>query len=191
MGRQIMGIKIARIISVIIILSVVCMLLSSCGNKKMPAYVLLASEESGLVKAYDAYFELDGNSLKEVRQVRFDNLVNRTDSYQMIKFRSYNFKAYSSNGNPSDYTLEQNGLDIMPFDKPTLIKYLRKMGAFWTGDIEIQIIEFNDYAILEAWHTDTNGETDIKTGLFRNSKYIELPKGSSLRSVNTIYQKSN
>lgn len=190
MGRQIMGTKIAKIISVITILSVLCMLLTSCGQKKMPAYVLLASEQSGLVQAYDAYFELDGNSLKEVREVRFENLVERTDNYKTIKFLSYNFNAYSTNGNPSDYSYEQSSLDTMPFEKATLIKYLRKMGVFWTGEIEIQITEFNDYVILEAAHTDTEDITEVKTGLFRSSKYIELPKGSSLRSVNKVYKKT-
>ena len=78
----------------------------------------------------------------------------------------------------------------MPFEKATLIKYLRKMGVFWTGEIEIQITEFNDYVILEAAHTDTEDITEVKTGLFRSSKYIELPKGSSLRSVNKVYKKT-
>ena len=67
MGRQFMGTRIARTISVITILSVLCMLLTSCGEKKMPAYVLEANENSGIVQAYNAYFELDGNSLKESR----------------------------------------------------------------------------------------------------------------------------
>ena len=190
MGRQIMGTRIARFISVITILSVVCIFLTSCGEKKLPAYVLLASEQSGLVQAYEAYFELDGNSLKQVRQIRFENLVERTDHYSLINFESYNFKAISTNGNPSDYTYEQSSLDTMSFDKATLIKYLRKMGVFWTGEIQIQITEFNDYVILEAAHTDTNNMTEVRTGLFRSSKYIELPKGSSLKSISKVYKKT-
>ena len=189
MGRQIMGTRIAKIVSVITILSVVCMLLSSCGDKKMPAYVLEAGEDAGLVQVYDAYFELDGYSVKEVRQVRFENLVERTDSYRLINVLNYNFDAYSTNGNPSDYDLKQSSLDRMPFDKATLIKFLRKLGVFWTGDIKIQLSEFDSYIILEARHTDDNAVTDIKTGLFRNGKLVELPKESSLKSVNKVYRK--
>ena len=97
-----MGARIARIISVITILSVFCMLLTSCGNKKMPAYVLEASEASGIVQVYNAYFELDGNSLKEVKLVRFENLIQRTNAYAPISFQTYSFKADSTNGNPSE-----------------------------------------------------------------------------------------
>lgn len=184
-----MGTRIAKIISVITILSVVCMLLSSCGNKKMPAYVLEASEDSGIVQAYKAYFELDGNALKEVRQVRYENLVERTDKYTQISFQTYSFKASSTNGNPSDFVFTQNSHDTMAFDKATLIKYLRKMGVFWTGEIQIQMTSFDGYIILEAWHTDGGSATEIKTGLFRNGKYIELPKDSSLKSVTKIYKR--
>ena len=184
-----MGTRIARIISVITILFVFCMLLTSCGNKKQPAYVLEAKEEEGLVKAYDAYFELDGNSLKEVRQVRYENLVERTDSYDQIRFQTYSIEAESLNGNPSDYKYSQSAFDTLSFDKPKLIKYLRKMGVFWIGDIQIHMSEFDGYIILEASHTDTNAVSEIKTGLFRNGKYIEVPKGSSLRSIDKIYKK--
>ena len=184
-----MGARIARIISVITILSVFCMLLTSCGKKKQPAYVLEAREESGIVQAYDAYFELDGNSLKEVKQVRYENLIQRSNSYAEITFQTYSFKADSANGNPSDFIFTQNATDTMSFDKPTLIKFLRKMGVFWTGEIQIRMSEFDGYIILEAWHTDTSAVTEVKTGLFRNGKYIELPKGSSLKSINKIYKK--
>lgn len=184
-----MGARIARIISVITILSVFCMLLTSCGNKKMPAYVLEASEASGIVQAYNAYFELDGNSLKEVKLVRFENLIQRTNAYAPISFQTYSFKADSTNGNPSDFVFTQSPTDSMSFDKPTLIKFLRKMGVFWTGEIQIRMTGFDGYIILEAWHTDTNSVTEVKTALFRNGKYIELPKDSSLKSLDKIYKK--
>ena len=187
--RQIMGTRITRIISVITILSVVCMLLSSCGNKKMPAYVLVASEDSGIVQAFNAYFELDGNSLKEVRQVRYENLVERTNNYTQISFQTYSFKASSTNGNPSDYVFTQDSHDSIAFDKGTLVKYLRKMGVFWTGEIQIRMTAFDGYIILEAWHNDGGAVSEIKTGLFRNSKYIELPKDSSLKSVAKVFKK--
>ena len=189
MGRQIMGTRIAKIISVITILSVLCMLLTSCGEKKMPAYVLEAKENSGIVQAYNAYFELDGNSLKEVKQVRFENLIQRTNNYAPVSFQNYSFKADSTNGNPSDFVFTQSPYDSMSFDKPTLIKFLRKMGIFWTGEIQIRMAEFDGYIILEAWHTDNNSVTEVKTALFRNGKYIEPPKDSSLKALDKVYKK--
>jgi hypothetical protein len=63
------------------------------------------------------------------------------------------------------------------------------MGVFWTGEIQIRMTGFDGYIILEAWHTDTNSVTEVKTALFRNGKYIELPKDSSLKSLDKIYKK--
>ena len=184
-----MGTKIARIISIITIVSIVCLLISSCDKRKQPAYFLEACEDNGLVQSYRAYFELDGNLLQEVKQVRYESLIGRTNNYEQINYVTYNVKAVSTNGNPSDYVFSQSSLDKDVFDKPTLIKCLRKMGVFWTGDIEIRIMEFDSYMVLEADHTDDSTVTEIKTGLFRNGKYIEPPKEASLKSLTNIYKK--
>ena len=183
-----MGTKFARIISIVTILSVVCVLLCSCGGNKEPAYFLEAQEPSGLVKD-EAYFELDGNSIKAAKTIRYDNLIQRTNHYQEISIQTYSFKAVSTNGNPSDYVYTQNPTDSMAFDKPTLIKDLRKMGVFWTGDIQIKLYAFDGYVIVEAGHTDGGTVTEIKTGLFRNGKYIEAPKDSDLKSIYKVYKK--
>ena len=184
-----MGTKIARIISIITIVSIVCLLISSCDKRKQPAYFLEAREDTSIVQSYRAYFELDGNSLKEVKQIRYESLIERTNSYQQINYVTYNFNAVSTNGNPSDYVYTQSPTDLMAFDKPTLIKSLRKVGVFWTGDIQIRLTVFDGYMVLEASHTDGGTVTEYKTGLFRNGKYIEPPKDSSLKSLTNVYKK--
>ena len=184
-----MGTKIARIISIITIVSIVCLLISSCDKRKQPAYFLEAREDTSIVQSYRAYFELDGNSLKEVKQIRYDTLIGRSNNYQEISYQTYNIKAVSTNGNPSDYVYTQSPTDKIAFDKPTLIKNLRKVGVFWTGDIQIRLTVFDGYMILEASHTDGNSVTEYKTGLFRNGKYIEPPKDSSLKSLTNVYKK--
>ena len=183
-----MGAKIARIISIITIVSIVCLLISSCDKRKQPAYFLECREDSGIVQSYNAYFELDGNSLKEVKQIRYEGLIERTSNYQQITYQTYNIKAVSTNGNPSDYVYTQSSTDTIAFEKPTLIKNLRKVGVFWTGEIQIKLTVFDGYMVLEASHTD-GSVTEYKTGLFRNGKYIEPPKDSSLRSLTTVYKK--
>ena len=183
-----MGTKTAKIISIVTILFIVCVLFCSCGGNKEPSYFLVAQEISGLVKD-EAYFELDGNSVKAAKTVRYDNLIQRTNHYKEINIQTYSFKAVSTNGNPSDYVYTQNPSDAMAFDKPTLIKDLRKMGVFWTGEIQIKLYAFDSYVIVEAGHTDGGTVTEIKTGLFRNGKYIEPPKDSDLKSIYKVYKK--
>ena len=189
MGRVCMGTKIAKIISIVTILSVVCVLFCSCGEKKEPAYFLEAQETSDLV-TNETYFELDGNSVKAARDIRYENLIKRTNHYQEINIQTYSFKAVSTNGNPSDYVYTQNTADSMAFDKHTLIKDLRKMGVFWTGEIQLKLYAFDSYVIIEAEHTDGGTVTEFKTGLFRNGKYIEPPKDSDLKSIYKVYKKT-
>ena len=79
--------RITKIVSVITVLSVMCLLLASCGDKKKPAYVILTGESSGLVSNFNAYFELNGNNIEEVREIRYDNLILRNDDYSYINDR--------------------------------------------------------------------------------------------------------
>ena len=181
--------RITKIVSVITVLSVMCLLLASCGDKKKPAYVLLTGESSGLVSNFNAYFELNGNNIEEVREIRYDNLILRSDEYALYEYNTYNFEATSTTGNPSDFLYLQSSSDLAQYNKTTLIKYLKKMGVFWTGDIQIRIAEFDGYVIVEAGHSDNNKITEYKSGLFRNGKYIEPPEDSMLKSVTKVYKK--
>ena len=96
--------RITKIVSVITVLSVMCLLLASCGDKKKPAYVLLTGEKSGIVSNFTAYFELNGNNIEEVREIRYDNLILRTDEYTLIDYRTYTFEATSTTGRSSTPT---------------------------------------------------------------------------------------
>ena len=181
--------RITKIVSVITVLSVMCLLLASCGDKKKPAYVILTGESSGLVSSFNAYFELNGNNIEEVREIRYDNLILRNDDYSLLDYRTYNFEATSTTGNPSDFLYLQNSSDVSEFNKSTLIKYLKKMGVFWTGALRIEIHEFDGYTIVEAKHVDGTEVLEIITGLFRNGKQIRLPGQDTLKSLQKVYKK--
>lgn len=181
--------RITKIVSVITVLSVMCLLLASCGDKKKPAYVLLTGEKSGIVSNFTAYFELNGNNIEEVREIRYDNLILRTDEYTLLDYRTYTFEATSTTGNPSDFLYLQSSTDVAEFNKPTLIKYLKKMGVFWTGALKIVIYEFDGYTIVEARHVEGTEVLEVITGLFRNGKQINLPGQDTVKSLQKVYKK--
>jgi len=181
--------RITKIVSVITVLSVMCLLLASCGDKKKPAYVILTGESSGLVSNYNAYFELNGNNIEEVREIRYDNLILRSDDYTLLEFTTYNFEATSTTGNPSDFFYLQKAGDVAAFDKSTLIKDLKKMGVFWTGAMNITIYEFDGYRIVEAKHVEGTEVLEIITGLFRNGKQLSLPGQDTVKSLQKVYKK--
>jgi hypothetical protein len=166
-----------------------CLLLASCGDKRKPAYVILTGERSGLVSNFNAYFELNGNNIEEVREIRYDNLILRTDDYTLIEYTTYNFEATSTTGNPSDFLYLQKSTDAVSFDKSTLIKYLKKMGVFWTGALTVSIYEFDGYRIVEARHVEGTEVLEIITGLFRNGKQINLPGQDTIKSLQKVYKK--
>ena len=182
--------RIIRIISVITVLSVMCLLLSSCGEKKKPAYVLVAGEDTGIVSSYEAYFELNGSSVKEVKEVRYDNLIMKSSDYSLINQKLYHFSVTSNSSNPSNFVYTQSGYDKETYDNATLIKQLKKMGIFWTGSIQIIIYEFEGYTIVEAQHLDGNTLLETETGLFRNGRLINLPQEISLKSISKVYKKT-
>lgn len=181
--------RITKIVSVITVLSVMCLLLASCGDKKKPAYVLLTGESSGIVSNFNAYFELNGNNIEEVREIRYDNLILRSDEYALYEYSTYNFEATSTTGNPSDFLYLQSSSDLAQYNKTTLIKYLKKMGVFWTGALNIVIYEFDGYTIVEAKHVEGTNVLEVITGLFRNGKQIRLPGQDTIKSLQKVYKK--
>ena len=71
-----MGTKATKIIMSILALSFMCLFLVACGEKKQPQYILMSAEDNGLVESYRAYFELDGNKVQSMKEMRFDAVID-------------------------------------------------------------------------------------------------------------------
>ena len=163
---------------------------SSCSAGNKSAYVLMCGEDNGLVAAYRAYFELDGTSVKEIKEDRFNNLV-RTNEYTVIGQTTYVFTADAKSSNASKWTFTESGYDKELYSVDKLIKYLKKMDVYYTGDIEIKIMEFDSYTLIEVRSMDGNTITDITTGLFKGSIKVNVPSGDkNLKSLRDVYKRT-
>ena len=163
----------------------------SCSSSNIPDYVLTAGEDNGLVEAYRAYFELDGKSVKEVREDRYNNLVLRSDgAYNLIEQTTYSFSVEAGSTNADKWTITENPSDKETYDIKKLVKFIKKMQVYYTGDLSIQVSEFDSYTVIEIRKTDGNTVTDIKTGLFKNSSLVKLPDGLTLKSLRKVYKKA-
>ena len=163
----------------------------SCSSSGIPAYVLTAGENNELVESYKAYFELDGKSVKEVREDRYNNLVLRSDgAYNLIEQTTYSFTAEAGSTNADKWIITESSSDKETYDMKKLVKYLKKMQVYYTGDLSIQVSAFDSYTVIEVRKNDGNTVTDVKTALFKNSSLVKLPDGLTLKSLKKVYKKA-
>ena len=182
--------RITKIVSIISILSILCLMVASCGSNSKPAYLLMCGEDNGLVAAYRAYFSLDGTTVQKVHEDRFNNLVGRSGDYTLINQTTYSFTAEAKSSNASKWVFTESQYDKETYDVDQLIKYLKKMEVYYTGDISIQIATFDSYTIIEVWNVDGTTISDITTGIFKGNSLISQPNKESLKSLWKIYKRT-
>lgn len=180
--------RITKIVSIISILSILCLMVASCGSNSKPAYLLMCGEDNGLVAAYRAYFSLDGTTVQKIHEDRFNNLAVRSDDYTLINQTTYSFTAEAKSSNASKWVFTESQYDKESYDVDQLIKYLKKMEVYYTGDIEIQIATFDSYTIIEVWEVDERTITDISTAAFKGNTMVDLQNGASLESLWKVYK---
>ncbi len=182
--------RITKIVSLISILSILCLMVASCSSGNKPAYVLMCGEDSGLVAVYRAYFELNGTTVQEIKEDRFNNII-RTNEYTMVNQTIYSFTADAKSSNASKWTFTESGYDEELYNVDKLIKYLKKMDVYYTGDIYIQIAEFDSYTLIEVRSMDGNTILDTTTGLFKGSSLVNVQNGTkNLKSLNDVYKRT-
>ena len=181
--------RITKIVSLISILSILCLMVASCSSGNKPTYVLMCGEDNGLVAVYRTYLEVNGTTLNEIREDRYNNLI-KSGGYTEINYTTYTFTAVAKSSNASKWTYTESGYDKELYNVDKLIKYLKKMDVYYTGDISIQIATFDSYTVIEVWNVDGNTVTDITTGIFKGNSLISQPNKESLKSLWKIYKRT-
>ena len=62
------------------------------------------------------------------------------------------------------------------------------MQVYFTGDINIQIIEFDNYTVIEVRQIKDDVIVDVQTGLFKYNSMVELPEEITLKSLWKVYK---
>lgn len=180
--------RIAKVISLISILSILCLMVASCSTGNNPDYVLMCGEDNGLVAAYRAYFILDDKTVKEINEDRYNGLVSRSGSYKLINHDTYTFDAEAKSSNASKWVYTESQYDTEKYDTDKLIKYLKKMDVYYTGDIDIQIATFDSYTVIEVFDVDGESGSNITTAVFKGGSMVEMQNGASLESLWKVYK---
>ena len=183
--------KAVKIISTILALSFMCLLFAACGEKKQPAYVLVALEGDSLVESYKSFFELDGNSIKEVKEYRYDAIMKGNSNYNLINFYTYEYDVVAKNANPADWEFTRERKNAPEsYNRKNLIKFLRLMKLPYYGDLKIVVKDFDGFYVIEVTRLEGGVASDIQTAIFRNGHQLSVAKGVSLKAIKNVYKKS-
>ena len=181
--------RVIRTVSVILLMSLICVMLASCGVKHKPDFVLEASEIDSIVTSYSAYFELDPNSVKEVKDIRYKILIlNEDTEYSEIDYDTYEFKAKAITKDPNGWTYTESPYNEEVYGTDNLVKFLNKMRPPFTGDIFIQIFTFEDYTLFEVQNIEDSEIVDIDTAIFYKNRQIKKSDSTSLKSFTKVYK---
>lgn len=169
--------------------SIILMLFLSVGVGKQPDYFLFAAEDNDLVEAYRSYFELTDTSVKKVKENNYNaRILSKNTKYYELEQTTYSFDAHAYSSNPSKWEYTQNPDDKYTYDQNKLVKRLKNMQVYFTGDINIQIIEFDNYTVIEVRQIKDDVIVDVQTGLFKYNSMVELPEEITLKSLWKVYK---
>jgi hypothetical protein len=185
-----MGTKATKIIMSILALSFMCLFLVACGEKKQPQYILMSAENNGLVESYRAYFELDGNNVQSMKEMRFDALIKDTSNYKLAEVKTYEYEVSATTAKPEDWKFTKEvTTEKQAFNRKTLIRYLRIMKLPYYGTIRIKVLDFDGYSVVEVWRMDGKTVLDNQSALFKSGHQVNTPANVSLKSLDRVYKK--
>ena len=182
--------RIIKLICLTLIISVVCVLMSSCiSNRNKPDYLLMGAKDNGFVPSYRAYYAITGDTIKKIPQFKYENYIYKDDHYKSFNEEFSNYDVVADSPDPSEWNFELMYYDNEPYDTDALIKHLQDMNVSYMGNVYILVLWFDEYVIVEVTNLDdTNTVLGETFGLFRNGKMIDLPAGTDLSSIRTYYR---
>ena len=183
---------IIRTVSVVVMLSLACLMLASCGEKPRPDFVLEARVDEDLVASYRAYFELNSNSVREVKEIRYKVLILDDETeYSEIGYDTYSFKAKAITKDPTGWTITEDPANKETYGTDTLVKLLNKMRPPLIGDLDIRLYTFDNYTIFEVSKIEDSEVVDISTAVFYKTRLIKKPDSVSLKAFSKVYKHDN
>lgn len=179
-----------KLVCMILILSVSCVLLSSCAtSKNRPDYLLEGARDNGFVPSYRAYYAITGDTIKKIPKFMYENYIYKDDHYKSFNEEFSNYDVVADSPDPSEWDYELMYYSNEPYDTDDLISHLQDMNVSYTGEVFVLVLWFDEYVIVEVTSLSDNNTVLGETfGLFRNGQMIDLPEGTDLSSIRTYYR---
>lgn len=167
-------------------------LLTACSaNNSSPEYLLEGARDNGFVASYRAYFAIENGSIFKISKAKYENYIYREDNkhYKLVPKKQYCFKAHAENSDSLKLEYEQKYPENPAYEIDTLTKQLSMMDISYSGNSDIQIIEFDDYYLIEAENLDGNNTVIASEyAIFHNDEKLSMKEGIDLSSIRNIYK---
>ncbi len=180
------------IISIISIVFAACVFMTSCGaNESNPEYLLEGARDNGFIAAYRAYFAIENNRVSEISKTKYEDYIykDKEDHYKIVPQLYYSFEVNAKTNDPSDWEYEQRKYNDEVYDIEILKKQLLDMGISYEGKIDIQIMEFDEYYLIEVTSMEDDSTIiDSKYAIFNNGEKLPMADDIDLSSIRDIHK---
>ena len=166
-------------------------LLTACrANNSNPEYLLEGARDNGFVASYRAYFAIENGSIFKISKAKYENCIYREDNkhYKLVPKEQYCFKAHAEDSDSLKLEYEQKYPENPAYEIDTLTKQLSMMDISHSGNSDIQIIEFDDYYLIEVENLDGNTVVASEYAIFHNGEKLSMEEGIDLSSIRNIYK---
>ena len=173
-----------------VLFSILCafFILTAC-SKKDPQYLIEGAEDNGFVAAYRGYYALDDESLYKISGFKFDKLtLGKTNDYSTIITDIYNFKVDAASDDPLSWNYVESDYNDSQYDVDVLKSEMVLIGIDYDGEISVHIIAFDEYKIFEIDSLNNSSVLDTTYAVLKNGELLDLPQGTDLRSIRSVYK---
>lgn len=166
--------------------------LTACSvNNSSPEYLLKGARDNGFVASYRAYFAIENGSIFKISKAKYENYIYREDNkhYKIVPNEQYCFEAHAKDSDSLKWEYEQKYPENPVYEIDTLTKQLSMMDISHSENSDIQIVEFDDYYLIEVENLDGNNAViDSEYALFHNDKKLSMEEDIDLSSIRNIYK---
>ena len=158
--------------------------------RKLPKYLFEAGADNGLIAAYRAYFTLDGEELRLIKEREFDSLLRENrDKYKSFRPYHCSIDVTTNDGDMRSWQYRQDYGEKYDIEK--LYPLIEEMNVERTKYFFVQLTEFDEYQLVYMCNTDQDGHGLVlgkREAVFKDGKRIEISPKIRVGSYRTFYR---
>ncbi|MBO4750491.1 MAG: hypothetical protein J5546_09250 [Lachnospiraceae bacterium] len=160
-------------------------------GKELPKYLFEAGADNGLIPAYQAYFALEGESLRLIKEKQYHALL-REKQHELFQPGRYSIDVMTNDGDMRSWRYEQKHGE--KYDLEKLFPIIEELGVERTKYFFVQVTEFDGYQLVYACNTEKDGHGLVlghKQGVFKDGKRLEISPKIRIGSFRWFYRKKD
>lgn len=155
---------------------------------KLPKYLFEAGADNGLIAAYRAYFTLDGEELKLIKEKEFYSLL-RENKYKSFTPYHCSVDVTTNDGDIRTWKYRQDYGE--KYDVEKLFPLIEELDVERTEYFFIEITEFDGYQLAAVHNTAEDGHglaLGRREGVFKDGKRMAISPKIRVGSYRMFYK---